>query len=306
MMELPDRGVEAMRSAVRARQQLNWAYRVILALCLFVTVWMVLRDESRERASIQLREKYQVPDLSGQLGSGDGTPRALRPGDGAMNIVRGNIVDFAPTGGRSAIVNAANVTLLGGGGVDGAIHRAAGPALARWCESRPYWDERNFPGVRCPIGDVRSTRAAGALRVDHILHAVGPLWPSALRPPMIGEYVCKTDEEARGLLTRCLNAVFEHAIHLGVDQLAIPAISCGIFGGKVPVFAEVLREVMAAVEGEGHTLPEVTVYLFLMEEFDAFVKVARNWPPETCREAWIAAELNAAECREVARSKEPS
>src|SRR4051812_11657499 len=73
-----------------------------------------------------------------------------------------------------AIVNAANSTLLGGGGVDGAIHRAAGPGLLEECRRIP----QARPGVRCPAGEARVTggHGLGALGVRLVIHTVGPVW----------------------------------------------------------------------------------------------------------------------------------
>lgn len=111
-----------------------------------------------------------------------------------------------------AIVNAANPSLLGGGGVDGAIHRAAGPCLLEACRRLP----ESAPGVRCPTGEARITPSF-ALPAQYVIHTVGPIWHGG------------TDGEAP-LLACC----YRNALHLLREQrlrtIAFPAISCGAYG----------------------------------------------------------------------------
>jgi O-acetyl-ADP-ribose deacetylase (regulator of RNase III) len=111
-----------------------------------------------------------------------------------------------------AIVNAANSSLLGGGGVDGAIHRAAGPALLAECQALP----EIRPGMRCPTGEVRAT-AAYNLPARHVIHTVGPVWQDGQR-----------DEPA--LLANCYWKSLQLAEKLDLHSIAFPAISCGVFG----------------------------------------------------------------------------
>jgi O-acetyl-ADP-ribose deacetylase (regulator of RNase III) len=111
-----------------------------------------------------------------------------------------------------AIVNAANPGLLGGGGVDGAIHRAAGPALLEACRTLP----ESTPGVRCPTGEARITPGF-ALPARYVIHTVGPVWYGGTRNEAI-------------LLGHC----YRHALRLLRDHrlhtIAFPAISCGVYG----------------------------------------------------------------------------
>jgi len=111
-----------------------------------------------------------------------------------------------------AIVNAANESLLGGGGVDGAIHRAAGASLLDACRALP----QVRPGVRCPTGEARITPGF-ALPARHVIHTVGPVWRGGAQ----GE---------PALLAACYRASLTLAASHGLGSVAFPAISCGVFG----------------------------------------------------------------------------
>ena len=110
-----------------------------------------------------------------------------------------------------AIVNAANQGLLGGGGVDGAIHRAAGPRLLEACRRIP----EVRPGVRCPTGEARLTEGF-ELHASYVVHAVGPRYRG--RP-----------EDAE-LLASAHRAALRIAAEKAIGTLAFPAISCGVYG----------------------------------------------------------------------------
>jgi len=150
-----------------------------------------------------------------------------------LQVVFGNITGLAV----DAIVNAANERMLGGGGVDGAIHRAAGPELLDACRTVP----EVRPGVRCPTGESRITPGF-RLPARHIIHTVGPVW----RGGAAGE---------PELLASCYRSALELARAHGVKSIAFPAISCGVFGYPVDRAATIAVDTTAAYL-DAHGTPE--------------------------------------------------
>jgi serine/threonine-protein kinase len=144
---------------------------------------------------------------------------------GRIELVLGNIVEQAV----DAIVNAANTKLAGGGGVDGAIHRAAGPQLMEECLLLAADDE----GRRCPTGEVRVT-AAGNLPARYVIHAVGPFYNE------------RYAEKARRQLHDVHRLALEAAAERGGRSVALPAISTGAY--RFPLAEAAPIAIRAAVE----------------------------------------------------------
>jgi O-acetyl-ADP-ribose deacetylase (regulator of RNase III) len=166
-----------------------------------------------------------------------------------MRVLRGDIVRLDV----DAIVNAANSSLRGGGGVDGAIHRAAGPGLDEEC--------RRLGG--CPVGEARMTKGYD-LPARFVIHAVGPVWRGG-----------GSDEP------RLLRSCYEHALALaaetGLESVAFPCISTGIFGYPKPAACDVA---VSAVRDWllGHELP-LWVIFCCFEDADAALYEARLGRP---------------------------
>ncbi|MFP6582143.1 MAG: O-acetyl-ADP-ribose deacetylase [Candidatus Hydrogenedentota bacterium] len=166
----------------------------------------------------------------------------------AISIVEGDITAFCV----DAIVNAANDTLLGGGGVDGAIHRAAGPALLEEC--------RLLGG--CATGDARITNG-GNLPAQRVIHTVGPV------------YTDGSKGEAQ-ILASCYRRSLELAVEHDVSTIAFPAISCGVYGYPVGDAAEIaLAEVKRFLKAADAEIA-VTFVLFSDEIRVAFEGADRH------------------------------
>ncbi|MDR2662940.1 MAG: O-acetyl-ADP-ribose deacetylase [Treponema sp.] len=128
-----------------------------------------------------------------------------------LEVIEGDITTLAV----DAVVNAANSSLLGGGGVDGAIHRAAGPALLEECR-RIAGARQNVPGGPCPPGDAVIT-GPGRLPCKRVIHTVGPVWHGGGR----GE---------SGLLASCYRTSLLLAEEAALESIAFPNISTGVYG----------------------------------------------------------------------------
>lgn len=158
-----------------------------------------------------------------------------------LNIVTADITTLP----MDAIVNAANPTLLGGGGVDGAIHRAAGPALLDACRRLP----ESAPGVRCPVGEARITPGF-ELPARYVIHTVGPIWQGGGH----GEAV---------LLERCYRNAVRLLREHELRTIALPAISCGVYGYPIVQAAAIA---VTTLRGELATADDIDVTLCCFSE----------------------------------------
>lgn len=154
-----------------------------------------------------------------------------------MTILRAVRADIT-TLPLDAIVNAANSSLLGGGGVDGAIHRAAGPELVHEC--------RLLGG--CKTGDAKITRGY-RLPARHIIHTVGPVWRGG-------------EQGEPALLASCYGRSIEVAAANGIATLAFPGISAGIYGYPVELAAATAVEAVRAAVADHPSVTEVVFCCF--------------------------------------------
>ena len=165
-----------------------------------------------------------------------------------LKLMEGDITALAV----DAIVNAANSSLLGGGGVDGAIHRAAGPELLAECSSLG----------RCAPGDAKITRGH-RLPAKHVIHAVGPVWHGG------------GGGEA-ALLASCYRRSLEIAAAHGLESIAFPCISTGIYGYPVEAACEIALQTCTEFLRSHERPREVTFVCFGRRDHEVYrVALAR-------------------------------
>jgi len=165
--------------------------------------------------------------------------------DGRVELALGDLTEQHV----DAVVNAANAQLIPGGGVDGAINRAGGPAIAAAM--------RAIGG--CPTGDAVAT-TAGDLPAHHVIHAVGPVWRGG-------------DDREEELLARAHRRALEVAAAVGARTIAFPAISCGVYGFPPERAAPIaLREAALAPD----SIELIRFVLFSRPLYDAFAAAATS------------------------------
>jgi O-acetyl-ADP-ribose deacetylase len=159
-----------------------------------------------------------------------------------MEVARGDITKLDV----DAIVNAANTTLLGGGGVDGAIHRAAGPELLAECQT--------LGG--CQPGEAKITRGY-RLPARFVIHTVGPVWRGGKqREPEI--------------LANCYRNSLQLAVESGIKTIAFPAISCGAYGYPIPEAAQIAMKTTRDFLATNNRIDKVIFVLWGEDVYSAF------------------------------------
>lgn len=183
------------------------------------------------------------------------SPKFTLPNGATITFVAGDITREA----TDAMVNAANSSLMGGGGVDGAIHRDGGPAILEECK-QIVARQGSLPPGRA----VATT--GGRLAAKHVIHTVGPIWSGG-------------GQGEAGVLGSCYRNSIRIAEELGLRSVAFPSISTGAYGYPVQQAAEVaVRAVAEALAAAAH-VREIRFVLFDQRTFEHYAEAARQLQP---------------------------
>lgn len=158
-----------------------------------------------------------------------------------IQILQGDITTLQV----DAIVNAANSSLLGGGGVDGAIHRAAGPELLAECKT--------IGG--CPVGEARITRGY-QLPARFVIHTVGPVYSGSQKDAV--------------LLAGCYQNCLSLAVRYHIKTIAFPAISCGVYGYPIEKACKIAMDTSMAFLNENPVIQGISFILFSDKDFNIY------------------------------------
>jgi O-acetyl-ADP-ribose deacetylase (regulator of RNase III) len=172
-----------------------------------------------------------------------------------IEVVKGDIT----TQTVDAIVNAANEQLLAGGGVDGAIHAAAGPALQQECLGFPIVNGKGE--VRCQTGDAKVTKGYN-LPAKWVIHTVGPVWAGGLRA-LFGH----RKEEL--LLAECYRNSLTCAVEIGAATVAFPSISTGVYGFPIDRAVSIAHAVVEQFLADNKSIKKVVFVCFGDEDYRA-------------------------------------
>ena len=181
--------------------------------------------------------------------------QVLTVGDSRLVLVQGDIT----LQDTDAIVNAANTSLLGGGGVDGAIHRAGGPQILEECRSIVARQGG------CPTGRAVVT-GGGRLKARFVIHAVGPVWRGGGH-----------GEDAA--LRSAYSASLAQAITVGAESVSFPCISTGIYGFPVERAARIACDAVAAFVTEHRRPREVRFVVFSPRDYEVYARLIDGDPP---------------------------
>ncbi len=178
-------------------------------------------------------------------------------GKATLQLIRGDITDVE----ADAIVNPANSSLLGGGGVDGAIHAKGGPKILEECKRlrAKEWPD----GL--PTGNAVIT-SGGNLKAKHVIHTVGPIWRGGI-------------QEEPKLLRRAYWNSLKLASNSGLKTIAFPSISTGAYGYPTEEASQVALVTIKDFLEKDEKIEKITMVLFSQRDFDIYAKAASIiWP----------------------------